>query len=328
MTSKLQFVKNFGGLAAAVCMLSISAAAMAQLSYPARPVRIVVAAAAGGFVDVIARLVGQKLSERLGQPMVIENRGGAGGNIAAKFVGSADPDGYTLLATTAQISINPSLYKNPGYDLFGDFMLVALTGSTPGVFVVHPSNPANSLRELIAQAKGKRVSYATAGVGTSSHIAADYLLRALAGLDVVHIPYPGGAPAINAVVANQMEMVNASMPAMVGFIGQGRLKALAVSSLKRVDALPNVPTVTEAGFADFEERSWVGLFAPAKTSAAIVLRLNGEVNQILALADIKQRFVALGMDAQPGSVADFEAYVRKEVAKWARFVKSSGVTVD
>lgn len=316
------------GLYVAAACFALCGAAMAQAPYPTKPVRVVVAGAAGGFIDTISRMVGQKLSERLGQPVIIENRGGAGGNIAARHVAAGDPDGYTLLATSPQIAINMSLYKNPGYDLFREFAPVALTGSTPGVFVVHPSNPANSLQDLIRQSKGKPLNYATPGVGTSSHIAGDYLFRSLAGLEVVHVPYPGGAPAINAVVANQIEVISISMPPMVGLIKQGRLKPLAVSSLKRVDALPNVPTVSEAGFADFEERSWVGFFVPAKTGRDVIDKLNADINLILALPEIREKFAALGMDSEPGSAAQFDAYVRKEFTKWARFVKSTGVSVD
>lgn len=328
MKSILMFIRGLARFSAAAALFVLPAVAMAQGSYPTKSIRVVVAAAPGGFIDVIVRLVGQKLGGQLGQPVVIDNRGGAGGNLAARIAVAASPDGYTLLATTPQITISPSLYKNLGYVLLDDFAPVALTGSTPGVFVVHPSHPANSFQDLIRHAKKNRLTYATAGIGTSSHIAADYMFRVLAEINSVHVPYPGGAPAISAVVGNQMELVYASMPAMVELIKQGRLKPLAVSSLKRVNALPNVPTVTEAGFADFEERSWVGFFAPARISRAIVGRLNGEINNALAQQEIRERFTALGMETQPGSAAEFEAYVKKEVAKWARFVKATGVTVE
>jgi tripartite-type tricarboxylate transporter receptor subunit TctC len=316
-------------LAGTVVLLAVrTLAADAQTPYPSRPVHVVVAFAAGGFADGISRLIGQKLSERLGQPVVVENRGGAGGNIASRLVAAANADGYTLLANTAAMSINVSLYKNPGFDAFADFVPINITASTPGLFVVHPSNPAGTLQELIGAAKGKRLTYATAGVGSSSHLAGDYLLRQLAGADAVHIPYQGGSPAITAVVANQVDVLSASMPPVMPFIGQGKLKVLAVSSLKRVEALPNVPTVTEAGFPDFEERSWVGFFAPAKTSPEIVNRLNGEINQILGLPDIRERFAALGVDPTTGSPAAFAEYFRAEVAKWSKIVKTIGISAN
>jgi tripartite-type tricarboxylate transporter receptor subunit TctC len=306
--------------------LTLSLSAHGQ-AYPTKPVRVVVAFAPGGFADGVARLVGQKLAERLGQPVVIDNRGGAGGNIAAKLVAAAPSDGYTLLVNTAAMSINVSLYKNPGYQ-FSEFVPVALTGSTPGLFAVHASNPAGSLQDLIRSAKAKGLNYATAGVGSSSHLAGDYLFRSLAGLNATHVPYQGGGPAVAAALASQVEVLSLSMPPVVPHIKGGRLKGLAVSSLKRVAALPDVPTVTEGGFANFEERSWVGYFAPAGTPAGVVKRLNDEINQALGMADVRARLDALGLEPQPGTAAEFAAYVRAEVAKWAKIVKTTGITAD
>ncbi len=313
-------------IAAALAGLTVGQA-LAQ-TYPSKPIRIVVAFAPGGFADGVARLVGQKMGDRLGQPVVVENRGGAGGNIGARQVVTSAPDGYTLLAHTTASTINVSLYRNSGFDLLNDLAPVANTGSTPGVFVVHSSNPATSLQDLIRRSREKGISYSTAGVGTSSHLAAEYLFNTLAGIKATHVPYQGGAPAIAAVVGNQIEMVSTSMPPVTGFIKAGTLKALAISSLKRDEVLPNVPTVSEAGFADFEERSWVGFFAPAKTPAAIIGRLNSEISQIVLLPDVKERLAAQGMEPQPGTAAEFTAYVKKEVDKWARIVKTVGLTVD
>jgi tripartite-type tricarboxylate transporter receptor subunit TctC len=309
----------------AVAALSLPAYGQA---YPTKPVRVVVAFAVGGFADGVARLVGQKLSERLGQPVVADNRGGAGGNIASRIVAAAPSDGYTLLVNTAAISINASLYRNPGFDIYKDFVPVALTGSTPGLFAVHASNPAGSLQDLIRSAKGKNLNYATAGVGSSSHLAGDYLLRSLAGLNATHVPFQGGGPATAAALANQVEVLSLSMPPVVPHIKSGRLKGLAISSLSRVAALPDVPTVTEAGFPRFEERSWVGYFAPAKTPAAIVKKLNGEINPILDLADVRARLDAMGLETKPGSPEAFAAYLKAEVAKWAKIVKTTGITAD
>ena len=312
-------------LACAVAALSINAWCQ---QYPMKPVRVVVAFAPGGFADGVARLIGQKMSDGLGQPVVIDNRGGAGGNIATRLVAGAPSDGYTLLVNTAAISINASLYKNPGFDIYKDFVPVALTGSTPGLFAVHASNSASGLQELIRSAKGRNVTYATAGVGSSSHLAGDYLLRSLAGLNATHVPYQGGAPATAAALANQIEVLSLSMPPVVPHIKAGRLKGLAISSLKRVPALQDVPTVTEAGFPGFEERSWVGYFAPAKTSAAIVAKLNTEVNKALAMVDVRTRLDALGLEPQAVSPQEFSAYVRSEVAKWAKIVKTTGITAE
>ena len=318
----------FSALTLSLTVHGQAASTSSGQAYPTKPVRVVVAFAVGGFADGVARLVGQKLSEQLGQPVVIDNRGGAGGNIAAKLVAGAPADGYTLLVNTAAISINASLYRNPGYDISRDFVPVALTGSTPGLFAVHVSNPAGSLQDLIRTARGKGLNYATAGVGSSSHLAGDYLFRSLAGLNATHVPFQGGGPAVAAALANQVEVLSLSMPPVVPHIKAGRLKGLAVSSLKRVAALPDVPTVTEGGFANFEERSWVGYFAPANTPAAIVKKLNGAVNEALGMADVRARLDALGLEPQPVSPREFSDYVRSEVAKWAKIIKTTGITAD
>jgi tripartite-type tricarboxylate transporter receptor subunit TctC len=320
-------MKIFSPRTIAILGCVLAGQALAQ-QYPTKPVRVVVAFAPGGFADGVARLIGQKMSDALGQPVVIDNRGGAGGNIAAKLVAGAPADGYTLLVNTAAISINASLYKNPGFDIYKDYVPVAVTGSTPGIFAVHATNSAGSLQDLIRSAKGRNVTYATAGVGSSSHLAGDYLLRSLAGLDATHVPYQGGAPATAAALANQVEVLSLSMPPVVPHIKSGRLKGLAISSLKRVPALQEVPTVTEAGFPGFEERSWVGYFAPAKTSAAIVAKLNGEINKALGMADVRTRLDALGLEPQPVSPAEFATYLRSEVAKWAKIVKTTGITAE
>lgn len=306
--------------------LAVPSPAAHGQDYPRKPVRVVVAFAAGGFADGVARLIGQKAGESLGQPMVIDNRGGAGGNIAARLVAAAQPDGYTLLVNTAAMTINASLYRKPGFDIYRDYVPVAMTGSTPGLFAVHATQSANSLQDLIRSAKGRNVTYATAGVGSSSHLAGHYLLRSLAGLDATHVPYQGGAPATAAALANQVEVLSLSMPPVVPHIKAGRLKGLAISSLKRVPALRDVPTVTEAGFPGFEERSWVGYFAPAKTSPSIVRRLNAEITRALGMADVRARLDALGLEPQPMSPGEFAAYVRSEVAKWAKIVKATGIT--
>lgn len=321
-TPTLGVLRSFAATA-----LALACGAAAAQAYPNKPVRVIVAFAAGGFADSITRQIAQKLSERLGQQFVVDNRGGAGGNVGARIVAEATPDGYTLLAHTAASSINVTLYKNLGFDLLKDLAPVSNTVSTAGLFTVVASHPAGNLQDLIRMAKGKRLTYATAGVGTSSHIAADYLLRVLAKLDAIHVPFKGGGPAVIAVLGNQVELLNSSAAALP-HIQAGRMKALGVSSLTRIESLPEVPTVAEAGFPGFEERSWVGFFAPAKTPAAIVTLLNREINQVLALPDVAASFRARGMDIHPGSAADFTRYVQKEVANWAKMVTTTGVTLD
>jgi len=319
---------------AAAALLGQAGAATAQATstgsgqaYPTKPVRVIVAFAAGGFADYMGRQMGLKLSDRLGQPFVIDNRGGAGGTIGAKLAADGAPDGYTLLVNTAASTVAPSLYQNLGYDLLKDFTPVANTVSAAGLFTVLASHPARDLKDLIQRSKGKQLSYATAGVGTSSHIGGDYLLRELAKLDAVHVPFKGGGPAVIAVLGNQVEVLYGSM-AGLPHIQAGRLKPLGVASLKRIEALPDVPTVAEAGFPGFEERSWVGFFAPAGTAAAIVNRLNQEINRALASPDLVANIKARGMDMHPGSPADFARHVHAEVAKWAKMVKMTGVKLE
>lgn len=314
-------------LAACALWLGQPCAASAQQPYPNKPVRVVVAFAAGGFADGTTRQITQRMSEKLGQQFVVDNRGGAGGNVGAKIVADATPDGYTLLTHTAASGINVTLYKNLGFDLMKDLAPVANTVSVAGLFTVLASHPAKDLRDFIQNAKGRRVTYATAGVGTSSHIAADYLLRVLAKLDAVHVPFKGGGPAVVALLGGQVEAMNTSAAA-VPHVRAGRMKALAVASLTRMETLPNVPTVSEMGFPGFEERSWVGFFVPAKTPPAIIKVLNREVNNALANPQVVTYFKNQDMDLHPGTPDDFRRYLQNEVAKWAKMISTTGVKLD
>jgi tripartite-type tricarboxylate transporter receptor subunit TctC len=286
------------------------------------------AGGAGGFADGVARLIGQRLSERLGQPVVTDNRGGAGGNIGSRIAAAAPADGYTLLVNTAAISINVSLHKNPGYDIFRDFVPVAITGSTPGLFAVHASNPAGTLQDLIRTAKAKHVSYATAGVGSSSHLAADYLFRSLAGLSVTHVPFQGGGPATAAAIANQIEVLSLSMPPVVPHVKAGRLKGLAVSSLSRVDALPQVPTVAESGVPGYSAIGWYGMYFPAGTSPDIVRRLYAESTKGLGAPDVKERLAKAGNEYVMSTPEEFVVFVRAEIAKWTKVVKDANIKIE
>jgi tripartite-type tricarboxylate transporter receptor subunit TctC len=329
MQRRFHFIATRAAVAGAAALAALPLVARAQ-AYPVKPVRVVVAFAPGGFADRTARLVSQKAAERLGQPFVVDNRSGAGGNIAARSVADATPDGYTLLVHTAAVSIAVSLYKNLGFDLLKDLVPVAMTGSVPGVFVVNASHPANTLQDLfrLARDSGKPLAYATAGVGTSSHLAAEYLFGTLAGIKANHIPFKGGAPAMTAVLGGQVEVLSASMGGSLPYISQGRMKALAVSSLARVDVLRTVPTVSESGYPGFEERSWVGFFAPAKTPGAILGMLNAEINQILATPEVKSALENQGNQVEPLSRAEFAAKLRREVAMWQKIVQATGAKAE
>ena len=302
-----------------------AAGAWAQ-SWPAKPLRLIVSFAPGGPADIVGRLVAQQLQERLGQQVVVENRAGAGGNIAAKFVSTQPADGYTLLVTTSSMAVNQTLYKDPGYDALRDFTPVANLAASPNIIVAHPSEPAADLKQFLQMSKGKPVSYGSAGVGSTPHLTADHVLRVLGKLDAVHVPFQGAAPALNATVANQVPIASVALPPAVPLVKAGKVKALAVTSLKRLASLPDVPTVAESGFPDFEDYTWVGLFGPAKLAPEIVARLNAACNEALREPAFRERLLAAGLEATPGTAAEFGDYLKREVVKWGRIVKDTGVS--
>jgi tripartite-type tricarboxylate transporter receptor subunit TctC len=244
--------------------------------------------------------------------------------LAAKTVAAAGADGYTLLVHTAAVAISASMSKD-GLDTVNELVPVALIASTPTILAVSASVPANTLAEYI-KLKGGKFSYSTAGVGTPPHLTAEFLFKTLNGVDGVHVPFRGGAPSILAVLAGQVDMVSTSMPPAVPHIKAGKMKALLVTSPKRSPTLPDVPTAAEAGFADFEDVSWVAFFAPAKTPAAVVQKLNAEINEVLKQPDVRERLTAIGFEPSPSSAAEFNTYMKKEVAKWAKIVKTIGFT--
>ena len=312
-----------------VCMLAACAAAAAAQAtraqdYPARPVRMVIAFAPGGIADTIGRLVGQKLHDRFGQPFVGDNRPGAGGAIAAKLVAGATPDGHTLLVTTTAVAVNATAVKdavNPGSQL----VPIAIAATAPTIFVVHSSVTAKNLREFVSVTKKGRFNYGTAGVGTTEHLTSEYLFRAVPGLQPTHVPYQGGAAPVTAVVAQQVDLATTTIPTAFNFIKQGTLRVLAIASHKRAPALRDVPTLAEAGFADFENASWIAFFAPMKSPPAAVRTLNVEINNALRQPDVTARLTALGFDIQTRSQPDFAAYVKSEVDKWRRVIQSTGI---
>lgn len=298
---------------------------VAAQGYPTKPIRMVIAFAPGGIADTIGRLVGQKLNDRFGQPVIGDNRPGAGGAVAAKLVAGAAPDGYTLLVTTTAIAVNASAVKdavNPGTQLTP----VAITATAPTIFVVHRSVAAKSLQEYLRATKKGRFNYGTAGVGTTEHLTSEYLFKAVPGLEATHVPYQGGAAPVTAVAGQQVDMATTTIPTASALIKQGALRVLAIASHKRVPALPDVPTLAEAGFPDFENASWIAFFAPAKTPVPIVQTLNAEVNNALRQRDVAERLTALGFDIQTRSQPDFAAYVKSEVEKWVQVIKTTGIS--
>jgi tripartite-type tricarboxylate transporter receptor subunit TctC len=309
-------------------LLGLSAGAHAQTTYPTKPVKFVVAFAPGGPADIIARLLGQRLSESLGQPVVVENRAGAGGNVASGIVAKAAPDGYTLMVNTSSLAVNVSLSKNPGFDAEKDFTLASVVASSPNLLVAYPGLKAKNLQEVVAEAKSGKLNYGTAGAGTTPHLTAEYLFKVLAKVDVTHIPFQGAGPALNATLGGQVEMASVALPAAVEMVKGGKVRGLAVTSNKRVAALPDVPTVAESGFPGFEDYTWVGVFAPSKTPPEVVQHLNSEINKILRSADFQAKLAGVGFEPVGGSTKDAADYLKTELAKWAKVVKETGIKVE
>ena len=311
-------------LALATCLLAKPAAAQ---DWPkAKPITFTVAFAAGSSTDIVARTVGQKVSESLGQSVVIENKPGAGGTIGAQMVKRAPADGYNILVISVSYAVNPSLYANAGYDPLLDFQPVALGPSTPNIFTVHPSVPVGNVKELIAYAKKEKLSYASSGIGTTTHLSMERMKTA-SGVDITHVPYQPAA-AIGAVVAGHTQVSSTSMPPAVAQIKSGKLRALAVTSAQRSPALLDVPTMNESGFSDFDDLTWFAFFAPAGTPPAVVARLNAEINKAMELPDVAAKFAEQGLSSRRNTVAEFTAYLKAEIPKWAKAVKDSGATAN
>ena len=322
----LKLNRTTAALTACLAASLTAAPAMAQDWPKAKPITFTVAFAAGSSTDIVARTVGQKVSESLGQSVVIDNKPGAGGTIGAQLVKRAPADGYNILVISVSYAVNPSLYANAGYDPLLDFMPVALGPSTPNIFTVHPSVPVGSVKELIAYAKKEKLSYASSGIGTTTHLSMERM-KVASGVDITHVPYQPAA-AIGAVVAGHTQVSSTSMPPAVAQIKSGKLRALAVTSAQRSPALPDVPTMNESGFSDFDDLTWFAFFAPAGTPPAVVARLNAEINKAMEAPDVAAKFAEQGLSSRRNTVAEFTAYLKAEIPKWAKAVKDSGATAN
>jgi tripartite-type tricarboxylate transporter receptor subunit TctC len=297
--------------------------------YPARTIRILLPFPPGGGSDIMARKIGQKMAEHWGQQVVIDNRPGAGGNIAAEAVANAVADGYTLLfAASAQLAVNPSVYAKLPFDSVKSFAPVSLVGAVPNILVANPALPVRSLKELISFAKSRpgQLNYATAGSGSTAHLSVE-LLKIEAGIDLVHVPYRGAAPAVTDVLSGQVPLMMVGMPSVLGHVRAGKLRALGMTGAKRSPAAPEIPTFSET-IPKFESSAWYGLLAPAGTPSEIIEKLNAEVLSILHMNDAKEIFAAQGIEIIGNSPAEFAAYIKSELAKWAVVVKKSGAKVD
>lgn len=307
----------------------MSASALAQ-SYPTKAIKMIVPFPPGGISDVISRIVGQKLSESWGQPVVIENRPGAGTTIAAEFIAKSPPDGYTLYFTDITThSINASLYSKLAYDSLKSFAPVSMVTSTPLILVMHPSVPAKSVKEVIALAKSKpgQINIAHSGIGTITHLAAE-MFKTMAGIEMVNIPYTGSAPATTGILSGEASLIFSTMPAGLPHVKAGKLRGLAVTTPKRVAAAPEISTMIEAGVPGFEAVLYSGILAPPNTPKEIVGKLNGELRKILQLADVKERFAQQGGEPSPSTPEELGERMKSLIELWAKVVKASGAKVD
>jgi len=298
--------------------------------YPARPIRFVIGFAPGGASDTMVRIIGARLSESVRQPVVIDNRPGAGGNIAAEIVARSQPDGYTLLlGNNGILAVNVSLYSKIGFDPVKDFAPVVLVASQPNILVVHPALPAKSVKELIAFARSKpgQLNYASPGAGTTGHLAAE-LFKRMAGVDMVIVPFKGGGPSVASVLGGQTQFTFATALSVQPHMKAGRVRALAVTTGQRSPNFPDLPTVAEAGVPGFDAITWHGVVVPARTPQTVIKRLNSEFNQILQVPETRERLTTLGSDIIGGEPKQLAEYVRVEIPKWAKIIKESGARVD
>jgi tripartite-type tricarboxylate transporter receptor subunit TctC len=304
--------------------VAMSATAQAQI-YPNKPIKIIVAFPPGSTTDITARIVAQKLSESLAQPVIIENKPGAGGNLGAQNVARAAGDGYTLLATSVAFAVNQNFFKSPGYSS-KDFKPVIKLGDTPNVFFANPATGVNTLKELVALSKTRNLNYASSGNGTTTHLSMeDFKVRS--GMAIQHVPFAPAA-AVTAVIGGQVEVGSTSLPPTVQNILAGKIKGLATTGSRRSPALPGVPTVAELGYPDFEDYTWIAMFAPAATPSAVVERLNAEINKLFENAEVKEKFASIGFDVQRNSSTEFSQSLQRDVEKYAKLVKELGISAD
>jgi tripartite-type tricarboxylate transporter receptor subunit TctC len=302
-------------------------AGLAQAAYPDKPIKIIVAFPPGSSTDIVARTLAQPLGEALGQPVVIENRPGAGGNIGTVAVARSPADGYTFLMHSVAYSVNPSLYAKAGYEVGKDLTGVAMAAVSPNIIYVHPSVKANDLKELLALAGTEKLSYASSGNGTTTHLGAELLFKTLAKVDILHAPYSPAAAA-NAVVSGQVPVGSTSIPPVVQLAKAGKVRPLAVTSSKRSGALPDVPTVAELGYAGFEANTWFAMLAPAGTPREVLDRINTEINKILQNRTINEGFAAQSLEAVRMDRPTLDAYIASEAKKWGAVVQQTGAKVD
>jgi tripartite-type tricarboxylate transporter receptor subunit TctC len=319
------------GVFSVVMALVATSGVFAQAQpYPTKPIRFVVPYPAGGPLDTVARLLGQKVAESTRQPVIVDNKPGAGGNIGADAVAKAPPDGYTILmGAVATHAINPTLYASIPYDPIRDFAPVTQVASTPNVLVVHPSIPASSVKEFIAYARANpsKLNFGSGSTGSAGHLAGE-LFKTMTGIDMTHVPYKGAAPAMQDLIGGQIQLMFDNLASSLAQVRAGKVKALAVTTSKRSALAPELPTIAESGLPGFDINTWFGIFVPAATSREVVERLHAEFTRALAAPDVRERMLNLGAEPVGSTPEEFAVYIRSEAAKYARVIKASGARVD
>jgi tripartite-type tricarboxylate transporter receptor subunit TctC len=325
-TKMVRFNKKIAIQLAVLMAMALTQNISAQEWPKGKPIKIVVGFAPASTTDIVSRVISAKLAEVNGGNYVVENKPGAGGNIATGQVKRSPADGYTVLAHSVAYAVNPSLYANAGYDALADFIPLAMGGRTPNIITVNPNTAAKDLKELIELSKKEPLNYASSGIGTTTHLTIERL-KVAAKIAITHVPYQPAA-AITAVMGNQTQMASTSLPPAVPQIKAGKIRAIAVTSAKRSPLLPDVPTVNELGFKDFDDHTWIGFFLPLGTPTAIVDKFNADINIALDAADVKEKFAQAGLEIVRYKPSEFGAFLKAEVPKWAEVVKSSGAKVE
>ena len=316
-------------VAVAILLAGVTASPLSAQTYPNRPIRFIFPFPPGGPTDILGRIIGQKLAERLGQPVVPENKPGAGANIGLEIGAKAKPDGYTITLASPSLSISPTLYKKLNYDSVKDFAPISLVAEIPNVLLVPSSSPIKSLKELIAYAKANpgKLNFGSGGIGTSNHLASE-LLKTLAQINIVHVPYKGSNQAMIGMMGGEVGMVVVGIPPSQGQIKAGKVRALAVLSEGRLPAFPNIPTAKEAGVDNFEVTTWYGILAPAGTPREIVTRLNGELVKIIAMPDTKEKMQNAGFEPLSSTPEKFAEFIKTEIVRWGKVIKDANISIE
>ena len=316
-------------IAVVILLAGVTASPLSAQTYPNRPIRFIFPFPPGGPTDILGRIIGQKLAERLGQPVVPENKPGAGANIGLEIGAKAKPDGYTITLASPSLSISPTLYKKLNYDSVKDFAPISLVAEIPNVLLVPSSSPIKSLKELIAYAKANpgKLNFGSGGIGTSNHLASE-LLKTLAQINIVHVPYKGSNQAMIGMMGGEVGMVVVGIPPSQGQIKAGKVRALAVLSEERLPAFPNIPTAKEAGIDNFEVTTWYGILAPAGTPREIVTRLNGELVKIIAMPDTKEKMQNAGFEPLSSTPEKFAEFIKTEIVRWGKVIKDANISIE